>query len=318
MTAAACIACGATVEPSDQGALAGHSSASCPRCGLRWLTDPPQGEELAALYSSGFYEPGPARANGLVELGHDFNNTLRLKELRGLRRGRLLDIGSGRGRFLAAAKAAGWDVVGVEFEPGLATTSARRFGVPVIVGDAVSADVPGTFDVVTMWHVLEHVPDPRAALERAASLLRPGGTLIVSVPNNDSVQARLGGDGWLHLDVPRHLWHFTPSSLSRLVSRSGLRVVRIGHFYPEMEAIGVVQTALNRMGVEPDLLYRFAKRDRTVMLRPDVLLSLGVAAAILPVALAWTVLAPLFRSGASMQLVARRTGDPWADEQPVS
>jgi SAM-dependent methyltransferase len=308
LSTAACIACGATIEPSDHHDIAGHPSATCPRCGLRWLTDPPQGEELAALYSSGFYEPGPARANGLVELGHEFNNTIRLRELRGLGHGRLLDIGSGRGRFLAAAKSAGWDVTGIEFEPGLAEMSARRFGVPVVVGDAVSADVDGPFDVVTMWHVLEHLPDPHAALERAAALLRPGGTLIVSVPNNDSLQARLGGDAWLHLDIPRHLWHFTPASLARLVSRSGLRVVRIGHFYPEMEAIGVIQTVLNRMGVEPDLLYRFAKRDRTVMLRPNVIVSLAVAATMLPVALVWTVLAPLFRSGASVQLVATMTG----------
>jgi SAM-dependent methyltransferase len=306
VTAVACTVCGAIIGPSDHHAIGGHRSATCPCCGLRWLTDPPQGEELATLYSSGFYEPGPARANGLAELGHEFNNTLRLRELRGLRPGRLLDVGSGRGRFLAAAKAAGWDVVGIELEPSLAEGSASNLGVPVVVGDAVTATVHGPFDVITMWHVLEHLPEPRAALDRAASLLRPGGTLIVSVPNSDSLQARLFRDHWLHLDVPRHVWHFTPDSVSRLVALAGLEVVRIGHFYPEMEAIGVVQSALNRMGVEPDLLYRFAKRDHTVPYGPHVLISIAVAAAMLPVALSWAVLAPILRTGASMQIAARR------------
>lgn len=300
-----CIACGSLLR-TDARQIHRYHVATCHECGLRWLTDPPGGEDLQELYSSGFYEPGPARANRLVELGHDFNNAIRLRELLGLPAGRLLDIGSGRGRFLGAAKRAGWDVVGIEFETGLAEVSSRRYGVPVLVGDAVSADVRGPFDAITMWHVLEHLPDPRSALARAAGLLRPGGTLIVSVPNNDSLQARLGGEDWLHLDIPRHIYHFTPGSLSCLVEQAGLRVERIGHLYPEMEILGVLQTVLNRLGIEPDLLYRFAKRDRTAPLRSDVLVSVAVAAAMLPVALPWSILAPLMRTGASIQLTARR------------
>lgn len=266
--------------------------------------DPPEGEDLAALYSSGFYEPGPARASRVVELGHEFNNVFRMRELRGLRPGRLLDVGSGRGRFLAAASAAGWDAVGIEFEPALARMARDRYGVEVVVGDAVSAPVDGPFDVITMWHVLEHLPDPLAAIERARELLVPNGRLVVSVPNNDSWQARLGGDDWLHLDIPRHIYHFTPGSLTLLVERAGFRALRVGHLYPEMEILGVLQTALNRLGLDPDLLYRFAKRDRTVRLGPDVVISLVAAAVLAPVALTAAVVAPLARSGASMQLVA--------------
>lgn len=300
-----CVACGSQVGVAHPGQTQSRI-ARCSVCGLGWLLDPPEGDELASLYSTGFYEPGPTRGACLIEAGHSFNNTIRMRELRGLTIGRLLDVGSGRGRFLGAAKAAGWDVVGLEFEPGMAETSSRRFGVEVVVGDAVSADVRGPFDVITMWHVLEHLPDPRAALDRAADLLRPGGTLIVSVPNNDSLQARLGGDEWLHLDIPRHIYHFNPFSLSRLVERAGLHVDRIGHFYPEMEVLGVVQTTLNRLGIEPDLLYRFVKRDRTVTLRRDVLLSVLLAAGTMPIALSWSVLAPLLRTGASIQLAAQR------------
>ena len=303
LACSACDARGATLRPFRGGT---YRLARCVRCGLGWVVDPPEGEQLAALYSTGFYEPGPARANRVIELGHVFNNAFRMRELRGLPRGRLLDVGSGRGRFLAAASDAGWDAVGIEFEPGLAQMAADRYGVEVVVGDAVSAPVQGPFDIVTMWHVLEHLPDPLAATERARELLGPSGRLIISVPNNDSWQARLGGDDWLHLDIPRHIYHFTPDSLTRLVERAGLRVEHIGHLYPEMEILGVLQTALNRCGIDPDLLYRFAKRDRSVGHGSNVIVSLAVAAALLPAALAASVLAPVARSGASMQLVAVR------------
>jgi SAM-dependent methyltransferase len=217
-----------------------------------------------------------------------------------------LDDPSDRSYIAYAAQAGSWALVGIELEPGRAEATGRRFGVEVVVSDAVSPGVRGSFDVITMWHVLEHLPDPRAALDRAASLLRPGGTVIVSVPNNDSLQARLGGDTWLHLDIARHICHFNPGSLSQLVEHAGLEVERIGRFYPETEILGVIQTILNRLGVEPNLLYRFAKRDRTVVLRSGVLLSVAVAAATLPLALSWDILAPLLRTGASIQLVARR------------
>ena len=93
---------------------------------------------------------------------------------------------------------------------------------------------------------------------------------MISVPNGDSLQAHLGGERWFHLDLPRHLFQFTPRSLAALIERAGLRVVRIGHLYPEMEAIGLVQTTLNRAGFEDDLLYRFAKRDPSARSGPRV------------------------------------------------
>ena len=303
-----CIACGAHGARARRFRDGPYILATCDRCSLRWVVNAPQGEELAALYSSGFYEPGPERANGVVELYHHVDNTFRMRELRGLRPGRLLDVGSGRGRFLAAASTIGWDAVGIEFEPGLAAMASDRYGVEVVVGDAVSAPVEGPFDVITMWHALEHLPDPLAALERARELLAPGGRLVISVPNNDSWQARLGGDDWLHLDIPRHLYHFTPGSLTRLVERAGGDVVRLSYLYPGMEVLGVLQTALIRMGIAPVLLYRCATRDRTVAMGPDVLLSLAAAAAFMPVALSAAVITPLVRSGASMQLMAARAG----------
>jgi SAM-dependent methyltransferase len=278
----------------------------CERCGLRWLVDRPAGAELAALYLSGFYEPAPARGGRLVRELHRLNNAIRLRELGGLEPGRLLDVGCGKGRFLAAAGAAGWDVLGIEFAPASAEAARATYGVDVMVGDFLELDVEDGFDAITMWHVLEHLPDPAAAVARAANLLRPGGRLVVSVPNVESLQARIGGERWFHLDLPRHLFHFSPRSLTALVRRTGLRVARIGHLYPEMEAIGLVQTLLNRAGFEDDLLYRFAKRDPSAPRGSSVYASLALAAAAAPIAVAWSGIAPLLRTGASIQLMAER------------
>lgn len=300
-----CIACGQSV-----GAVAGDGGGNrrlgrCPACGLHWLLDPPTGAELDELYTSGFYVPAPPRGGALIRGLHRVNNAIRLRELDDLEPGRLLDVGCGKGRFLAAARDAGWDAVGVEFAHASAE-AARASGVEVHEGDFLEVSLPGGFDAVTMWHVLEHLPDPAAAVTRAADLVRPGGHVVISVPNIDSIQARVGADSWFHLDLPRHLFHFGPRSLTALVEQTGLRVVRIGHFYPEMEVVGLVQTMLNRAGFEDGLLYRFAKRDPDAPTGRQVLASLAIGLAAAPAAVAWSVVAPLLRTGASIQLVAER------------
>ncbi len=104
--------------------------------------------------------------------------------------------------------------------------AAAALGVPVQRATIAAADVtPGSLDAVTLWHVLEHLDDPGEALATIAGWLAPGGALLVGVPNLASLQARIGGDRWFHLDVPRHRVHFTPAGLS---SAAGAPRVRAG------------------------------------------------------------------------------------------
>ena len=180
---------------------------------------------------------------------------------------------------------------GVEFA-GRAEAARTMFDVDVIAGDFLTTAFQGSFDVITMWHTLEHLPDPGAALARSSELLRPDGCLIISVPNASSAQARLGGDAWFHLDLPRHLFQFGPRSISALLSRSGFRLERMSSISPpEMEAIGLIQTVLNRVGLR-HVLYRFAKRDNTVSRGLTLAASFGLAAALTPAALVWSLFAP--------------------------
>ncbi len=301
-----CIACGVATSHRDAGrdALAGLGLGRCRRCGLRWLVKPPDSDQLKALYSSGFYEPQSARAGTLVGAIHAANSWLRMHELDGLPPRRLLDIGSGKGHFLAAASAAGWDVVGVEFAGPGARETEQRYGLPVVLGDIRDVELDGRFDAVTLWHVLEHLPDPGAVLDRVRGLLEPGGRIVVSVPNLASVQARLFGRAWFHLDLPRHIYHFTPAAVRSILERHGFAIERLSTAYPEMEVLGLVQSMLNAAGFESDGLYRFVKRDPSISIDGSMLVSFALAAAIAPAALAWTVIAPVLGTGASLQVRA--------------
>jgi SAM-dependent methyltransferase len=143
--------------------------------------------------------------------------------------GRYLDVGCGSGGALGVAQALGWQVAGVEVDDA-AAAKARRFSGEIFVGDVLGAPfAPGRFDVATAFHVLEHVPDPVAVLRRMLSWLAPGGLLIVEVPNAGGLGAALFGRAWSGLELPRHLSHFSPETLTRAVEQAGGRVAWCWH-----------------------------------------------------------------------------------------
>jgi SAM-dependent methyltransferase len=141
---------------------------------------------------------------------------------------RWLDVGCGNGSYLAQLRDRfGLHVSGVDFAPA-AVAAARRLNVDVHEG-TVHTLPSSSFDVISMWWVLEHVSDPHGEIDRVAELLKPGGTLLVSVPNVASASARLFGARWYHLDPPRHLTLWTPATLHRLLVAHGLRRIRVAY-----------------------------------------------------------------------------------------
>ena len=179
---------------------------------------------------------------------------------------RLLDVGAGACVFANAAAAAGFRVTALEPNPNNAPAAAggvrfvSRLLSPQLLDDATLHEAE--FDLITSWHSLEHVPDPRAALELIRRLLKPGGHLLVSVPNSASLQARLGGNRWAYLDMPHHLSHFTPPGLRRLLAAAGFAVERSYNFSAEYEFFGFHQTLLNRVSRSHNFFYNRAKKGR--------------------------------------------------------
>ena len=144
-------------------------------------------------------------------------------------RGRYLDVGCGSGGVLGVAQALGWQVAGVEVDEA-AAAKARRFSPRVHAGDLQAAPfAPGEFDLITAFHVLEHVPDPVGAVRRMLGWLAPDGLLVIEVPNAGGLGAQLFGRAWSGLELPRHLSHFTPATLGRAVEQAGGRVVWCWH-----------------------------------------------------------------------------------------
>jgi SAM-dependent methyltransferase len=141
--------------------------------------------------------------------------------------GRLLDFGCGAGKFLKRMSALGWDVTGIDFSE-VAVASVRDAGLKAMQGSLPHAGLAGqTFDVVTMRHALEHVPDPLAVLRAAREVLAPGGKLVIQVPNFASWEVEYFQDAAELLDLPRHLSHFTPSTLRGLLGRAGFSSIDV-------------------------------------------------------------------------------------------
>lgn len=144
--------------------------------------------------------------------------------------GRLLDFGCGAGSYLKTMADQGWDVTGVDASTDAVEQAREQFGLTALVGSLPHADLrPGSFDVITMWHSLEHVHRPLELLREAFRLLVPGGKLIIATPNIASLPYRVFGRSWFGLDLPRHLTHFTPPTMTAMVQAAGFRAEPIRH-----------------------------------------------------------------------------------------
>jgi SAM-dependent methyltransferase len=300
-TEAPCPACGsplhrwrrASASDPDLAGAGYFELARCPDCGTAVTLDPPPPERVAELYEGGTYSPARGPADRALEPLRRLVDADRARFFRGLPPGaRVLELGAGDGSLVARLREAGFDARGSEPSP-LARARARARGVEL----AEAPPQPGEpEDAVVLWHVLEHLPDPAAELERARRALAPSGRLVIAVPNLASLQARIGGDRWFHQDVPRHRTHLTPAGLTALLERSGFGAPRISHLLVEQNPLGMWQTLLNRFTAERDVLFRLLKRDislRGGRAKLDVAISLLLA---VPLAL----LAPARELGAGL------------------
>src|SRR5262249_43958686 len=140
-------------------------------------------------------------------------------------KGRLLDFGCGSGAFLARMRQDGWQVTGVDTSEAAVDRVRGEMGIRALLGSLPHHALnPASFEVITMWHSLEHVHSPLDVLRAARELLVPGGRLFIAVPNIDSLPFRWFGATWYGLDLPRHLTHFAPWTLQLMLERSGFRV----------------------------------------------------------------------------------------------
>jgi SAM-dependent methyltransferase len=171
-------------------------------------------------------------------------NKAPLAAIRRLSPGRALDVGCGRGDLGARLIAHGWQVTGIDPSP-TACTAARARGLDARVGTLDDVELePRSFDVATLQHSLEHVPEPVEDLRLVHTALRDGGMLIIIVPNFGSWQRKRFGSRWFHLDLPRHRVHFTAAALEHAFQRTGFEAVELGTSTSSVGLPASVQYAL--------------------------------------------------------------------------
>ncbi len=246
----ACILCGGKLQPyldrvDDYVTSERFAILRCPGCGLGITQPVPQ--DLAPYYRA--YYGGR----------HGFTANFRAKRRLGLVESKadrkseqsLLDVGCGEGTFLLTARQRGWKVSGTEMNPA----PARESGFEVAT-ELAAFQGHKEFDCITMWHSLEHMREPLEVLRSIHRLLKPDGWLFVAVPDAGGWQATSFGQNWLHLDVPRHLYHFNRRSLRLLHELCDFQVREELHQEFEYDVLGWSQSALNKIFPTRNLFFR--------------------------------------------------------------
>ncbi len=203
----------------------------CGSCSLRFTQDIPDADSIGGYYRSDTYVSHTDTKEGLVNRLYHFvrRRTLRqkcrlLQRQTGLRSGRLLDIGSGTGAFAATMQKAGWQVTALEPDSDTRQRAKAIHGLDLLPAGELFGLEAGTFDAITLWHVLEHVHDLHRYIAQIKQLLKPGGCLFIAVPNYTSYDAGYYCQFWAAYDVPRHLYHFSPASMQRLLQQYELQI----------------------------------------------------------------------------------------------
>ena len=242
---------------------------ACARCGQLSTFPLPSPDTLRALYDTGYYA-GPAAARFRSRAAESVVRFFRWRRAAMLRRRmhdvrgrRILDVGCGRGDTLAWLQRWGADVYGTQVSTTAAQVAREHVGHDrIFVGDLADAGYPdASFDCVTLWHVLEHVPDPLALLKEVRRILRPDGFVYIEVPNAGGWAARQFGHHWLAYDVPKHLFHFSSQTLAALGQRVGLRCVNEVHSSIEYSPVTLLQTLLNAWLGGSNVLFRGLTND---------------------------------------------------------
>lgn len=285
----------------------------CTACGTGALWPRPDAGAIRAFYPQHYYGSEGRKFFPLIE------QAVRLVAARHARffgrlmppGARVLDVGCGRGVTLAALAEAGFETWGFE----VSAEAVQGVNPPSQIRVAESLAEAGFpdqfFDEIIIWHVLEHVPDPRVMAAELHRLLRAGGVLIVAVPNFSSWQARFSGAAWFHLDPPRHLFHFPLPALKQLLQEAGFRIRSEHHFSLRQNPFGWIQSVQNLCGWLPRnglyvLLHRL-QQGAEERFAWWIRLQLWIFCILLaPMSVLLSILEALGRQGATVHVVAVR------------
>ena len=289
----------------------GFDVRKCFSCGLGRTWPVVDGEKIGDFYPKTYYGKENVRFNPIFEF---LTRLFRKRRANVVRErvplGPVLDVGCGRGFILSYLKSLGYQAHGTEFSETAAWHARNVLGLEIETGDFLtSPHQKNLYNAVIFWHSLEHLPRPVEAIARARELLKEGGLLSVAVPNFDSLQARVFGRYWFHLDIPRHYFHFGRQTLEAVLMRHHFNVVQVDHFSFEQNPYGWLQSFYNCLGFDNNFLYSLLKNKtaRTLQIREHPLqtaLTLLLLPPLTAASLILTLVETAARSGATIEVYA--------------
>lgn len=207
---------------------------ACIKCGMLITAGLPKDGDISGYYKSEDYISHSDTRNGLVNRTYHLVRDIMLSEKHRIiqnisekSKGSVLDIGTGTGYFLKYMQKKGWDIHGVEKSPVARDFAKKRWHLKIMSDEDLFTMPPAKFDVITLWHVMEHLPNLQQHWQTISKLLKPDGVLVIALPNAESWDAKHYGPFWAAWDVPRHLWHFTPKHIKALGKAEGFNLTNM-------------------------------------------------------------------------------------------
>jgi 2-polyprenyl-3-methyl-5-hydroxy-6-metoxy-1,4-benzoquinol methylase len=231
----------------------GLGLVQCQQCGLVYVSPRPDPAELYALYGETYFHNNESGVVGYTNYIADEQNIRqtsdrRLKHVeRFVKPGKMLDVGCATGFFIDEAKKRGWQVQGLDVSSFAVEYAREHFGLDVQHGSFTELDYPkGAYDLVSLWDVIEHVPDPTSYVRRTAELLRKDGVVVLATPDVGSIPARLTGKRWVGYKLSEeHIYYFSVQTLTKMLNDAGFDVVNVRHVGKYV----TLRLFLNRLGM---------------------------------------------------------------------
>jgi 2-polyprenyl-3-methyl-5-hydroxy-6-metoxy-1,4-benzoquinol methylase len=259
------------------GRLIAFRLLRCSMCSLVWIADPPSPEEMTLHYSQEYDRSIAEAGNHAPGRWRDRKRTLTQYK----QGGTILDLGCSGGSFLKTLGSKEWDLHGIEMSVESARIAQAESGAKVFVGDILDAPFSASsFDAITCFHVFEHLYKPREVLSKVVEWLKPGGIFYVLVPNIDSAGAHIFRSYWYALELPRHVFHYSPKSLGTMTRSVGLEVVSLTthrEVFIEQSTHYIVDDMLRKVGIlrvplasmpAPGIMFRLIRKAFRLTLLP--------------------------------------------------
>jgi SAM-dependent methyltransferase len=288
----------------------------CNNCQAFFLGPHPDKPTLDKAYGSSYYGEKDEKFFSVFEKVIDFFRRRRAKRVSKFltNEAKVLDIGCGNGRFLfSLSKYGEYELYGIEMDGNSANRAKRIAKINLKIGELKHNDFPtSTFDAITMYHVFEHLTEPKETIEIINKILKKNGIFVVSFPNITSLQSKLFKGKWFHLDPPRHLLFFDPNDFSLLLGQYNFELVNLTYFSTEQNPFGMVQSILNMFNKKREILFELFKSNSEYTKNTskiNLFLQFAFFIISFPVFIITDIFAGIIKKGATVEFIFKKVSD---------